>query len=78
MKIEGLHCPNCGRLIIQITNGRVQHFCNKKCYNGYYQKIGGYRKGMHKYLSEPENRERNRQRANKYHAEKRRIRDGNI
>ncbi len=75
MKIEGLHCPNCGELIIQITKRRIQHYCNRDCYEKWYDKVGGFRKGMKKYLSKPENQEKNRKRANKYHIEQRRIKN---
>lgn len=74
MEIKGLHCPNCGKEIIQNPNTRINHFCsnNKKCYFEWYGKVGSFRKAMEKHFKKhPETRIKNRQRAKKYSDEKR-------
>ncbi len=62
------YCKTCNKLL----DGKKRKFCNKDCQYEFYQKSGGYKKGMNKYMSKPENQEKNRVRANEYSEKKRR------
>lgn len=58
MKEKKYYCKTCNNLL----DGKKRKFCNKDCQYEFYQKSGGFKKSMKKYMSKPENQEKNRQR----------------